>query len=136
MYSYSCRERPSNGLELSFLKSGHTISQTSLQILRCPLSNRAAQGIGWKCFVEAQGVSNYSLLQSQLWERWKEKRERERKRKGGRKPAGGVPPPRHTPQRDAWPLPARSRHKPSLGLNINKEVQQCINALFPVNKNC
>jgi len=64
-----------------------------------------------------------------------EERERERKRKGGREPVGGVPPPRHTPQRDAWPLPEHSRHKPSLSLNINKEVQQCTNALFPVNKN-
>lgn len=61
---------------------------------------------------------------------------KKRKRKGGRKPVGGGAPLRHNAQRDARPLPAHSRHKPSLGLNINKEVQQCINALFPVNKNC
>lgn len=64
-----------------------------------------------------------------------DERERKRKRKGGRKPAGGGAPLRHTAQRDAQPLPAHSRHKLSLVLNINKEVQECINALFPVNKN-
>lgn len=135
MHSYSYREWPSDGLELGFLKSGHTISQTSLQIF----NQSCSPGDGVEVFYRARSSGCLQLQpppELSVREIEGDKRERKRKRKGGRKPAGGGAPLRHTAQRDARPLPAHSRHKPSLCLNINKEVQQCITALFPVNKNC